>query len=784
MSISQVCRRWLKQQSGQEWQGLLLFSIGLVLLLIILAWGATLQRLDTEKELVSKNAQVQQENLAAIIAETLTQVLDRGRVMSIAANEWFDGNQAESQQRLSAMRVADRAFLRIALYNHDLQQVYASSPAVESAALQGALREMLQQSPEAKQAKLFFAPPSDRYEQAWQVPLVFPVQGNDGSVRGLLLVVLDLGYFLGLYRDIDFGTSGAIQILKGDGEPVAEANPAGLNMHPQGSRKLTIPAVDEGFSAKNPLYLAAGKNYLARFRYVENYPFVVAVSREVDEVLAEHLAVRQRFMIVLGLLSVIIAVVIFLTTNSIRRQARLFSVLEAADQEKRELIIQLEEEKLRALRVAGHDHLTGLPNRRMFNELAVSHLAGAGRSRKVFALLFLDLDRFKQVNDNLGHHVGDLLLQAVAQRLSASLRESDLVARLGGDEFAVLLTRLDNVDDAAHIAQKLVDELCRLFPNLDGHDVQVGTSIGIAIFPRDGHDFASLCQNADAAMYLAKRAGRGRYAFHDQALNHSADRLNSLEHDFPTAIARQELFLEFQPKVRLADFRIVGFEALVRWQHPQFGLIHPGDFINRAERTGWVVDLGDWVFDACCQELASWQQEGMTLVPIACNVAAKQLKDPELPGRFAETLTRHGIDGRYLEVEMTETSLLDAPEISAEVLNLLEQQGLHIALDNFGNGFSSLAYIRNLPIHSLKIDRSFVADIHNSPDDARIISSIISLAHNLRLQLVAVGVESLEQLIHLKTAGCDQAQGYLLSRPVSGQMARKLLKKSFLLPNE
>lgn len=786
MLFTKCYTRWIKRLSGNEWHVLLLGSIGLTVALIALAWWGTLQRIATEKTLVTNSAQTQQENLAAIIAENLAQVLDRGRLMSIVANEWFDGNRENSLHRWSAMRAADKAFLRIALYDRNLQQVYASSPAASSAAngarRRDAIRQMLEKTSNDKPDRLQFAPGSERHDQAWQVPLLFPVSGNDGKTRGVLLVTLDLGYFLGLYRDIDFGPSGAIHILKDTGEQIVEASQAGLTINELGTRAL--PAFIRAHAGPTGIIAQTrdNPNYLTSFRQVDQHPFIVVLSREVREALADHLATRARLINDLVLLTAIFILITGWMTNNIRRQGKLFSALEAADQEKRELIIQLEEEKLRAMRLAAHDHLTGLPNRRMFNELASSHLAGAGRSRNVYALLFLDLDRFKQVNDSLGHHVGDLLLKTIAERLSSTLRESDLVARLGGDEFAVLLTGLENIDDASRIAAKLVEEISRPCTNLEGHDVEVGTSIGIAIFPRDGHDFPTLCQNADSAMYQAKRGGRGRYIFFDHDLNRSADQLNCLEQSFSGAISNHQLVLHFQPKVRFSDFRIIGFEALVRWQHPEFGLILPNEFIARAQHASWIGALGNWVFDACCQELSAWQRDGSDMVSIAHNVSAMELMDPDLPNRMAATLARHGLDGRHFEVEITENSLLESLELSGEILEKLETLGLSIALDNFGNGFSSLSYIRNLPIRSLKIDRGFVSDIHNSPDDALTISSIITLAHNLHMRVVAVGVESLEQLVHLKTAGCDEAQGYFLSRPVSSKEARKLLKQAFLFP--
>lgn len=333
------------------------------------------------------------------------------------------------------------------------------------------------------------------------------------------------------------------------------------------------------------------------------------------------------------------------------------------------------------------------------------------------------------------------------------------------------------------IAEKILTQVSQAVEIQPGHTIQISPSIGIAIFPRDGHNFEMLCKNADAAMYASKRLGRSTYTYYDASLNPSSEHRLTLERHLPKAIAQGELVLHFQPKVRLSDFRIIGLEALVRWQHPVLGLIYPNDFIPLAEETGLIVELGDWVAAASCRQQAQWQSEGIDCVPIALNMSALQLQREKLPRRLEKLLLAHGLKGNALSIEITETVLLDSLDRAGKVLRKLESMGMQISLDDFGSGFSNLGYVRTLPIHHIKIDKQFIRDIRNSPDDAILVTSIISLAHNLGMQVIAEGVETLEQLIHLKTAGCDQAQGYYLSRPVPAADIRALLMTGTLLPS-
>ena len=769
---------------GQYWRVLVACSVGLSIALLALVWGFTWQRLASEQAIKRHSASIQQQNVCAIIAENLEQVLGRGRLMSIVAEGWFNGLESEARNQLVAMQASDRLFLHVALYDKAMQRVYSSAPFADRPSLQEAVAEVVADGRSRGIHQVRLAPRLTEAEQAWQVPLLMPVSGADGQVRGAILLVLDLGYFLQLYQHVDLGHTGALQVLRADGEVVAEARQAGLLVQDGVYRDVSsFDRTGQVQGSVNGDFMSTGRDTLSSFYHAPDAPFYVVTSRETQDILADYHATRRRFLITMTVLSAFIVLATWWVAYGIRRQGRYALALVSSNQQNQALITQLEEEKRRAFVLASHDHLTGLANRRMFNELLNTHLQQARRNRKHYALMYLDLDRFKAINDTLGHHVGDLLLQAVSQRLRAALRESDVIARLGGDEFAVLVTALDHAEDAIKVAEKLLEVLSAPYLNLDGHDLQVTPSMGVALYPRDGQDVEALCRAADLAMYQSKRAGRGRYTFFDAALTPVDTRHSSLERRLPKAIERGELVLHFQPKVRLSDFQIVGFEALVRWKHPEFGLIYPGDFIPYAERTGLIVELGDWVAEACCQQLAKWRDAGVRLVPVAFNVSAMQLHDEALAARIGQWLKAYDLPASLLQVEITETSLVESMDVASRVLNELEALGVQIALDDFGSGFSSLGYIRTLPIHCLKIDRGFINDIRNSHDDAIIVNSIITLAHNLKMKVVAEGVEMQDQLVYLKTAGCDEVQGYFFSRPVEAAAAEALLLRPSMMPS-
>jgi diguanylate cyclase (GGDEF)-like protein/PAS domain S-box-containing protein len=414
---------------------------------------------------------------------------------------------------------------------------------------------------------------------------------------------------------------------------------------------------------------------------------------------------------------------------------------------------------------AYHDALTGLPNRLLLLDRLSHGIDLARRDGRALAVMFVDLDRFKVVNDSLGHLAGDTLLQQAARRISECVRSSDSVARQGGDEFVVLLSSFERVVDVAHLAEKIIAAVGAGF-EVEGQQVHVGASVGISVFPQDGSDANVLLRNADTAMYASKSAGRGTYKFFDASMNERARLRLQTEASLRRGIASGELELFYQPRVRLADGRFSGMEALVRWRDPQRGLVSPAEFIPVAEETGLIRELGDWVLAEACRQLRAWQDAGLTVGPIAVNVSARQLEQPGFADQVAARLRQYHLCPDDLELEVTESAVMSDPERSIGVLESLVGLGLKIAVDDFGTGYSSLSYLKRLPIHVLKIDKSFVAGIGKFRQDENIIAAILDLARALELAVVAEGIELEDQARFLRERGCQQAQGFLYARPV------------------
>lgn len=431
--------------------------------------------------------------------------------------------------------------------------------------------------------------------------------------------------------------------------------------------------------------------------------------------------------------------------------------------------------------LAQHDSLTDLPNRATLNDRLIQAMSLAHRHQQKLAVLFLDLDRFKHINDTLGHDIGDCLLQSVAQRLLSCVRNSDTVSRQGGDEFVILLSEVAHAEDAAVCAEKILLALSAPY-RIDQHNLHLTASIGIVTYPDDGTDAGTLMKHADFAMYHVKDSGRNNYGFFAPDMNLRALERQSLENGLRYAMERQEFVLHYQPIMNLQTGAILGVEALIRWRHPRCGLVLPGQFVPIAEESGFIVAIGRWVLREACGQMRAWQAAGLALTRIAINISAVELRDEDFVAGVRAVLMETGLAPRDLELELTETFLMEDSKCTAAVLMALEDMGVQLALDDFGTGYSSLSHLKLFPIGILKIDQSFVRDLTTDADDASIVTSLISMGKSLRMRVVAEGIETREQLAFLQEHSCPEGQGHYFGEAMDARAFTQLLGRSVVEP--
>ena len=446
---------------------------------------------------------------------------------------------------------------------------------------------------------------------------------------------------------------------------------------------------------------------------------------------------------------------------------------------------KLAEEQIAFL--AYHDNLTALPNNRLFKDRLEHAISQAGRKGKILAVMYLDLDRFKLINDTMGHSAGDELLKVTSQRLIEAVRKNDSVAvnsselsasvaRLGGDEFTILLEDVKSIQAIAHIAGRVIESVS-LPMMLERQEVHISTSIGIAMYPADGEKAEDILQYADTAMYHAKGQGRNNFQFYTESMNKSSVELLALENNLHKAVEQEELSLYYQPQVSTITGELVGMEALIRWNHPENGFISPGVFIPVAEETGMINRIGKWVIKEACEQGVRWIKAGYKLLKISVNLSARQLKDENLPKLIEDIMIETGMPGNMLGIELTESAIITDPDIALARLQEIKKLGVSLSLDDFGTGYSSLSYLKRFPIDTLKIDQAFVRDVKTDLEDAALIKAIIAMAHGLGMDVIAEGVEVQEQLEFLSVHGCDSIQGYLFSRPLPAAEMELMLKK-------
>jgi diguanylate cyclase (GGDEF)-like protein len=469
--------------------------------------------------------------------------------------------------------------------------------------------------------------------------------------------------------------------------------------------------------------------------------------------------------------------------------AALYQMINGHNQSLEKLVVQ----RTRELEYQyAHDSLTGLPNRLLFQDRLEQAMARVHSDAGLVVVMLIDLDMFKRINDTLGHAAGDQLLQVVAARLKSSLCDENspgdldmgrlnlTLARLGGDEFAILLSEVDTIDVIPHVIQRIVASLSQNI-ELAGHEIYTTCSIGISLYPKDGEDTDTLLKNADAAMYHAKRLGRNHYQFYAQEINEASFHHLKLENQLRFAIEREEFFLLYQPKIDLHTGKVTGMEALVRWDHPEMGVVSPAEFIPIAEYTGLITAIDECVLRAACEQVRDWLQAGFDGFRMAVNLSPQQFRQHDMLARMIAIINEEGIEPRYLEVEITEGAIMEDVEAAIVTMQRLHDLGIALSIDDFGTGYSSLSFLKHFPIDTLKIDRSFVNDITTDSDDASIVIAIIGMAHNMGLKVIAEGVETESQLVFLRALKCDEIQGFLISHPVTSDKFVEFFRRERLI---
>lgn len=756
-----------------------LSSASLLRLLILMLCAATLaflwglhvsQKAAARQDALSAKA-AEHLNLASIVGESLRQLVDRAQAVGRVTQDDMKVLRKGSVS-LARMLAEDPVFKRMSLYDRQ-GRLLSASHADEAAELPEDWLRQLQRHVARYGFKPLLpsvqAPGQPATLPNWRLPFLLPLTNLPGrEIDNILVVQLDIGYLAVLLQHIDLGSSGLVRLLQDDGLERLSIDSSGVVV----AGDALLPKLPDSGSETGMLtQYAAGDPYQSLYRRLPERGFSVVVSQRQDEILAPSaLAYSRQFWLNLSMTLMILASLLW-TLRLLHKRQEAFCALEQAQQVNQQLIGRLEDEHRRSSHAAATDHLSGLHNRRQFVEVAGQALTRQRGKRRLMAILFIDMDRFKSINDSLGHKIGDLLLQAVAGRIQRLLEPGDEASRFGGDEFVVLLAGERSEEQINAWVRVLVQKLSATYA-LDGQEVNTSPSVGVSICPRDGQDIDSLIRSADAAMYSAKQAGRAQYRFFDPSLNRADIHAFTLEQAFGSALAERQFVLHYQPQIRLDTQQVLGYEALVRWDHPEFGLLYPDRFIDLAERSGFIVELGWEVLRLACEALSAWDAQGRE-TRLAVNVSALQLRQADFAARLLSKLQLYALAPQRLELEITETTILDAEGTAVAHLHTLRDAGLGISLDDFGRGYAGFAHLYSLPLSKLKIDRSLIAPLSNSHDDSPIVSSTIILAKRLGLEVVAEGVETREQVVCLKLAGCDIAQGYHFSRPLSPAQLRE-----------
>lgn len=751
-------RRWLSHATEPH----ILFPAIAVLMLGVI-WGATLNLIKVERAAAARAAAVSVGELADTYEAQVGRVLrEIGQTLKFVKYAYEHGNRQAALAELKTRGLLPPDLLFVVSVADDRGEIVATT---RSSSTSNVASEDYFQSQRQIDAFSVSRPRPGPGPDEWSLQFSRRLDAADGSFAGVAIVSVDAAHFVSGYEISKLGQQGVLGILGTDGmfrvRRIGDTVSAGDVVN----YAATMPAADdEGNAAALIVNTWDGVLRYTSARQIYDVPLAVIVGLAESEQL---LASRQDMHTYLWRASAssLVLILVVALLGGLSRQLAL-SRQRAVD-----------EQIAHAARVeylAYHDGLTTLPNRSLFSKFLGQSINQAHRHNKHLAVLFLDLDRFKQINDTLGHEAGDQLLQEVAKRLQACLRDSDIVARLGGDEFVVLLTELEE-QYAAVVAQKILSALARPFI-LSDQDLRVTASIGISTYPHDGLDEQTLTKNADIAMYQAKQDGKNNFQFYSQEINaNSLERL-SLESGLRHALERGEFQLHYQAKRDIRSGQITGMEALLRWRHPDLGTVAPMQFIPVAEETGLIVPIGKWVLKTACLQNMAWLEHGGPRLNIAVNLTARQFFDENLQRDLTTILADTRMDAHLLELEIAESLLMRDVEKTLRVLTGLKSMGIRIAIDDFGIGYSSLSTLKRFPVDTIKIDRSFIREITSADDDKDLTEAIIAVGRTLSLTVVAQGVETKEQADFLRQNACDELQGFYFNKPVPADQIAALLR--------
>jgi len=767
-TLSDATNTLFRRGFDQAREAYILFP-SLAVLLLLLMWAGTLYLIKVEHARAQQGiAEASLEIGATYEAQTLRAVREIDQTLKLVKYTYESEREPNPLPKLKARGLLPSAYL------FDVSVVDASGRVVASTQPSEAGSRMAKDALQTlgpETALSISLPWKSPATGEWKLRFSRRLDQGDGGFAGIAMIEVDAAYFVSSYDPSKLGDHGLLGLLGIDGIFRARRSGEMISVGDPIDYASVVPDTEntEAVRAINPW---DGVRRYTSARQLYDFPLAVIVGLSEEEQLAAVTRQAQRYLWRTAGASLLLVLLAGLLARMSWQLAQ--SRLRAGEAK----IAYAESVEY----LAYHDGLTALPNRSLFSKLLSQSIREASRYDRQLAVLFLDLDRFKQVNDTLGHDAGDQLLIEVAQRLEACLRSSDTVARLGGDEFVILLPELSEDNDVATAAQKILGAIARPF-NLQGQEFRVTASVGISVFPQDGLDEQTLTKNADIAMYQAKQRGKNNFQFYSAKLNADSLERLTLELSLRHALERQEFQLHYQAKRDIRSGQITGMEALLRWNHPDLGIVAPMQFIPIAEETGLIVPIGKWVLKTACQQNVAWQRQGLPHLGVAVNLTARQFADEDLLTDLAEILAETGMDARLLELEIAERLLMQDVKRALSVLTGLKRLQVRIAIDDFGIGYSSLSALEQFPLDVIKIDRSCICDTSSVSEDKALTEAIIAMGRTLSLTVVAQGVETKEQADFLRDNACDEFQGFYFNKPIPADQFKLLLQAQATGPN-